>query len=190
MTIAGLQTLWGLDLPDDVTRAAALSIGSDVPFFLRGGAAVVSGRGERIMPVEGIEDVSILIVDPGFQIETSWAYRNLEIGLTEDTPYISFINSVEASGAVQARRLFQCVENDFLPVVSAHHPEVAALLQLLLATGSVCASMTGSGSALYGCYEDPELAAQAGIRVRARGYRAWCCRPINPHHPDTRCWVV
>ncbi len=176
-TLIALQRLWGLRVDDRHLQAMALSLGSDVPFFLTGGASLVSGRGERIEPVAGIAEVSFVAVDPGFSVSTSWAFANVEFALTEGTRYISFLNSVKASGRVDAQGLFRCSTNDFLPVVLAKFPAAKAVIRQLAEAGSLYSDVTGSGSVFFGCFRDPDAAVSAASRLRSAGYRAWPCQP-------------
>ena len=177
VSLIALNRLWNLKMSDDRFHSAAQKLGSDVPFFLSGGSALISGRGEHIEPLLGMKNVCLLAVDPGFRVDTAWAYAKLEFALTEGTRYISFLNSVKASGRVDLQRLFHCMENDFLPVVSAKYPAVHKVLSHLESAGSLCSSMTGSGSVLFGCFQDRVAAEHAAGRLRSSGYRAWACQP-------------
>jgi 4-diphosphocytidyl-2-C-methyl-D-erythritol kinase len=176
-TLNALNRLWNLGLSDGRFHALAQQLGSDVPFFLSGGSALVSGRGEHIDPLRGIQNVCFVAVDPGYRVDTTWAYAKLEFALTEHTRYISFLNSVKASGCVNLKRLFDSIENDFLPVVSANYPAVSKVLARLESAGSLCSSMTGSGSVLFGCFHDRIAAEHAADQLKSAGYRAWPCQP-------------
>ena len=176
-SLNALNRLWDLGMSDDRLHEAAQILGSDVPFFLTGGAALVSGRGERIESLRGVDDICFVAVDPGFGVDTGWAYAKLEFALTEDTRYISFLNSVQASGRVDLLRFFPCIENDFLPVLSAKYPAVSEVLSHLQSAGSLCSSVTGSGSVLFGCFPDLVAAERVTDRLRLMGYRAWPCQP-------------
>ena len=79
-TLVALNRLWCLGLNDRELHVKALALGSDVPFFLVGGAALVSGRGEHIESISGLRGVCFVAVDPGSAVNTTWAYANLEIG--------------------------------------------------------------------------------------------------------------
>ena len=176
-TLVGLNRLWNLHLSRAELHALSLKLGSDVPFFLAGGAAVVSGRGEHLYPVRGLAETRFVAVDPGFRVRTAWAFENLEIGLTATPPYISFLNSVMASGRVNLKRLFCSLENDFLPLVSAKNTVVHEVLDLLGRAGSQCSSMTGSGSVIFGCIANVEAVESAAELLQSSGYHFWICQP-------------
>jgi len=175
-TLRALDRLWGLRLGPDRLSALAAELGSDVPFFLAGGTAVATGRGERIQPVDWEDEFWYVLVYPGFPVSTAWAYENVRIGLTETEAYGTFLDFAEKSGRICAGRLFDCLENDFLPVVEAAGGGVARILGALAAGGAVACSVTGSGSALFGVFREARQASAAVVRVQGRGRRVYLCR--------------
>lgn len=176
-TLRGLNRMWGLGLPGERLAELAAGLGSDVPFFLTRGTAVVTGRGERIRPILWEGDFRYVLVYPKFQVSTGWAYRNLKIALTETSGYISFLNSVKESGRVCPADLFAHLENDFLPLLETAYPEVGQILDALAASGALARSVSGSGSTLYGVFEAEGQALEAAAALRARGYPVYLCRP-------------
>jgi 4-diphosphocytidyl-2-C-methyl-D-erythritol kinase len=77
-TLLALDALAGTSLSLDALAEMALSLGSDVPFFLSGGAAFVSGRGERIRPLKPPPRLWVLLVNPGFPSATGAAFARLD----------------------------------------------------------------------------------------------------------------
>lgn len=177
-TLVGLNGLWSLGLETEALARLGLQLGSDVPFFVRGGAAVVSGRGDVIEPVLGLRNRTFVLAHPGFAVETAWAYSNLEIALTEGCPYISFLNSTRVYGQVDENRLNACVRNDFQPIIETKFPQVLQIIEQLKRAGGDCVGMTGSGSVFYASFEDYAAAEIASQRVSEEGYQAWVCRPV------------
>ena len=175
-TLRALDRLWGLRLGTARLSGLAAEIGSDVPFFLTGGTALVTGRGERIRPVDWEDEFWYVLVYPGFPVSTAWAYRNVRIGLTETSAYGTFLDFAEKSGRICAGRLFACMGNDFLPVVQAAGRGVARILAALAEGGAVACSVSGSGSTLFGVFRDARQASAAVVRVRGRGRRVYLCR--------------
>ncbi len=172
-----LDGMWGLRLSGARLKGLAGDLGSDVPFFLRRGTAVVTGRGERLRYIPWQADFHYVLVHPGFQVSSGWAYRNLKIALTEASRYVNLLGSVQENGEVCADVLFTCLENDFLPLLKATHPEVDAILSALEASGASACSLSGSGSTLYGVFREGKQAAEAARGLRTRGYRVSLCRP-------------
>ena len=180
--LRALDRLWGTCLGPERLAALAAELGSDVPFFLTGGTAVVSGRGERIRPVDWDGDFWYVLVYPGFPVATAWAYQNVRIGLTDAAAYGTFLDFAEKSGRICAGRLFACLENDFLPLVEAVSGDVARILAVLAARGAVACSVSGSGSTLFGVFREARQASAAVALVQGRGRRVYLCR-CRPREP-------
>lgn len=179
LIIRTLNRIWNLGLPNDRLIDLAASIGSDVPFFVHGGCALVTGRGETIQPVDSTEDPVIVLVDPGFAVSTPWAFGKLSMELTRSSPYIRFLNSVRTSGKVDLLDLFCLLENDFLPLVGARYPSVQRILSLICEAGALGASMSGTGATLYGGFARASDAQEATDRLEDQGYTAHLCKPVR-----------
>ena len=178
--LRALDRLWGLRLGPERLAALAAELGSDVPFFLTGGTAVATGRGERIRPVDWDGDFWYVLVYPGFAVSTAWAYENARIGLTETGAYGTFLDSAEKSGRICAGRLFACLENDFLPLVQTAGGNVARILAALAGKGAVACSVSGSGSTLFGVFREARQASAAVVHMQRRGRRVYLCRRQPP----------
>ena len=172
-----LNRSWSLALSRGELHRLAGRLGSDVFFFLNPGTAVVSGRGEQVRYVPWAEEVFYLLVNPGFEVSTQWAYRNLKIGLTERSAYISFMGSTEGR-EIRASRLFACLENDFMPLLAATYPEVERIRSALDRYGPLACSLSGSGSTLYGVFRDAKQSREAEAGLRDLGYQVVLCRPV------------
>jgi 4-diphosphocytidyl-2-C-methyl-D-erythritol kinase len=175
--ILTLNSLWKLDLSVDQTLVVAESVGSDVPFFLSGGPAVVSGQGERIRFIDWRENLHYVLVYPDFEVSSGWAYQNLRIGLTVSTEYSRFLNSVEKSGKCCPDSLLACLENDFLPLLENRFPVVKSVLHELDQAGAETCSLSGSGSTLYGVFRDLSQAESAVGRLTHLGHPVYLCHP-------------
>ena len=175
--LRALDRIWMLNLSPERLQILAGELGSDVPFLLRGGTAVVTGRGDRHRHITWQGDFHYVLVHPGFQVLSGWAYHNLKIGLTEGSKYISFLSSIEENEELRPDVLFGCLENDFLSLLEATYPEVEPALKALEASGALACSLSGSGSTLYGVYWEGGQAAEAARGLRDRGYRVSLCRP-------------
>jgi 4-diphosphocytidyl-2-C-methyl-D-erythritol kinase len=171
----------GGGLPEGRLQELALGIGSDVPFFLRSGTAVVSGRGEVLRYVSWPSEVHYVLVHPPFQVSTGWAYGRvsgrLNLALTSRSKYVKLINSM-GDGPICARDLFACIENDFEPVVAEAWPLLGDLRRAVEKAGAEACCMTGSGSVLYGVFFDAGTADRATALLREGGCRVFPCRPL------------
>ena len=156
-------------LPEETMTALAARVGADVPFFLRGRPCLAEGIGEKLSEAEsGVEGMSCVLVCPHVHVDTAWAYA------AWDAEMMSFSLTEKTKADKNNRSSYQSFygKNDFEPVVFAAHPELAALKMQLLREGADIAGMSGSGSALFGLFRNPERAAQAVRTLRERGEEA------------------
>jgi len=179
-----------LDLPRLMQLAAQL--GSDVPFFLQGGAAVALGRGTELYPLPDCPPRRGLLIAPGVHVSTAAAYRALAPRLTTESQQNKIVSFQSRVWSEFGDGAAATGANDFETVVFEQFPQLARLKQRLVKLGANPAMMTGSGSALYGFFgarEQIRLAAKsfAGERVfpislvgRARYRRLWW-RLLRPH---------
>ena len=68
-------------------------LGSDIPFLIEGGTALMRGRGERLEPLVWRGDVHYVLACPAIEISTAWAYRHVAPHLTPESPYLNFVDS-------------------------------------------------------------------------------------------------
>jgi 4-diphosphocytidyl-2-C-methyl-D-erythritol kinase len=177
-TLLGLERLTGdrLSAPERFQLAARL--GSDVPFFLWGGRCLGTGRGEEVYPLWDLPRRYCLIVFPGFAVSTSGAYRaaGRRLGLTE-SPRVSKIVGFGARPHFSLES-WGPAENDFEQVVFARWPELARLKRQLVRAGAEIASLTGSGSALFGLFDSPRTLARAAGLI-PRGWKPYSTRTLS-----------
>ena len=184
---AVLTALGGL-LPSAPDEAAlydvAAGLGSDVPFFLVGGAALGIGRGEEVYPLADRPAAPVVVAAvPGAAVSTAWAYRAFARRTDEKlTPAAqrrimnSFRSTVRAYDAGGAANLAGTAVNDFEPIVFRQFPQLENIKQRLLAAGARLALMSGSGSALFAIFESGKQADDAARSCAAEGLDAAACR--------------
>jgi 4-diphosphocytidyl-2-C-methyl-D-erythritol kinase len=178
-TLAGLDRLWKLRLPRRKLAALAARLGSDVPFFLSGAAAVGRGRGERLEPVASRLRAWVVILKPPFPIPTGRAYSVLDrMGARRArgprTPLSAMLK------AVRRGSILPPVRNDFTAVSCRMRPAIGRLLGLLEGAGASPAFMTGSGSAIIGVFPSAKQARRAVSRLR-RAFRGFLAVvPLRP----------
>lgn len=131
------------DLP-----AIALSLGSDVPFFLVGGTAYATGRGEVLTPMPSMAGIPLLLVLPEDRV------------LTKD----AFARITRYSEPVGPDKRFESFTNDFEEPVFAMLPRLRTLKQRLYGAGAFYAAMSGSGSTLFGAFENASARDAAAAR--------------------------
>lgn len=172
-----LNRIWEAHMSLDSLRNLGLSLGSDVPFFLKRGTALVKGRGEHIQYISWRAEFVYVLVVPRFEIATGWAYANYKKALTEKGGYATFLDSVSPD-EICVSDLLRHLGNDFLPLVMQTYPEVDQILTEFEKAGAVAASLSGSGSTLYGVFEDLKRAQEACQVFQKSGYRVFLCHPV------------
>ena len=147
-TLIVLNELFELDLPMKTLHEYALELGSDCPFFLYDSPCKVSGRGETVKPIElDLSDHFIKLVNPGIHISTAQAFGGLTIKQEESL----------ATDWKKPESWKETLINDFEPGAFNAHPEIKQIKDRLYEEGAVYASMTGTGSSVYGLFrEKPE----------------------------------
>lgn len=149
-TLKGINRLYQLQLPDKKLHALACRIGSDVPFFLHSGQALIKERGEKIEPINMYRDYWLVLVCPHFEVSTRWAYQNVKISLTKTGKGVNFRDLENKSMFFKALRSFR---NDLEEVVSKRYPVVQKIKELLKNSGALKSSMSGSGPTVYGVFD-------------------------------------
>lgn len=139
-----LRELGSGDLAD-----VALSLGSDVPFFLVGGTAYATGRGEVLTPMAPMSGIPLLLLLPEERVLTKDAFARI----THYSPALG----------IDAYRDFANFTNDFEEPVFAMLPRLRELKERMLLAGATWAGMSGSGSTIVGAFAD------AAARDRAAG---------------------
>ncbi len=173
-TLLALNRLWNLHLSSEELEELALELGSDVPFFLKGGTAIARGRGERLQSLVPLSGGAFLLVMPDLSISTAWAYDHLRLGLTGNPYRISveqvkgYLSRFPISGMVLKNRLED--------VVFPAYPIFQEIVEALKETGAVHAIMSGSGSTVFGTYPDIPAAEAASKALEAK----WRTRVAGP----------
>ena len=127
----------------------ASQIGSDVPFFLNGGFQLIKGTGDYLQPIETtvFNNKKILLIHPKFHISTRWAYSEVKKHLLTS-------NNKPKFSALTEKVNWNLFENDFEKFVCTTYPEILKLKKLLKNDGALYSGLSGSGSTVFGLYND------------------------------------
>lgn len=162
--LLALNFLFGKPLSLSQLAELAAQVGSDVPFFLLGGTAVVSGRGEHVEPIASAPKLDLVVVKPDVGVPTAWAYRRLA-----DTPGRTSARAtrgmVEAITAGSAKEVISGLSNDFQKVVEDEFPQIAEAGSRLRELGALASLLCGSGAAVFGVFPGPDEARRACDRL-------------------------
>lgn len=140
-------------------------LGSDVPFFLLGGAAVAVGRGTELYPLPDGPPRSGVVVAPQVHVSTADAYRLLSAELTSESQQNKIVSFQSQAWQTSTGRAGKGVptsgENDFESVVFRQHPALKSIKRRLEKLGARPAMMSGSGSAVFGLFQGREQVHRA-----------------------------
>ncbi|MFZ5996415.1 MAG: 4-(cytidine 5'-diphospho)-2-C-methyl-D-erythritol kinase [Nitrospirota bacterium] len=182
--LRGLNTLWELRLSEEELKMVGGTLGSDVPFFFDGPLALAEGRGEVLTPLAIEIPYTLLLVKPSVSVATAWAYgalsarRSSFAGRRELTNKGNSYNNIqliyEALKVGDRTRLKALIRNDFEDEVIGRYPVIGALKGQLLACGAGLALMSGSGSTVFGLFENREQAVAASHQ-----FAPYFCRVVE-----------
>ena len=175
-TVDGALEAWGAELDDDARLALAARLGSDVPFFLAGGPALVEGRGERVVPLLGLHGVpGVVLVTPVVAVPTpdvfaafdairgqgDGAVRQSSVHLAEE------LRAKLSTADLVARAGVLASANDLLPATSLVVPELGPFKRALSRLLHRPVGLSGSGPTLWALYASESEARTAAEAVEA-----------------------
>lgn len=149
-TLRALNRLHQQVLPEAVLQELALELGADVPFFLDPRPCVAQGRGERLTPLPHYPEAEVLLITPPFPIATGPAYRECQPLRLPAPPVPSTL-----------AELAQGLRNRFEVTLLDAYPALRTLKTLLEQHGAIGASVSGSGSTVFGVFQDGQTRDQA-----------------------------
>ena len=174
MILRELPGWWGTTVDEATLFNFALRLGSDVPFFLGQGSALARGRGEVLEYFKLDVPYVILVCTPGISISSQWAYQHIAPRKSEKPD----LRTLVQEGMKHPEVLRKEVVNDFEIPVYAAFPAIRELRDTLEQSGAVFASLSGSGSSVYGLFANAHEAEAASQIVKARG----CGTSFTPPH--------
>jgi 4-diphosphocytidyl-2-C-methyl-D-erythritol kinase len=157
-----MATLFRIDSPNRLAEIA-LQLGADVPFFLNPVPARVGGIGERITPLDWNPNFALMIAVPPIEVSTAEIFRALQPDNWSGIAPESDLRRIIA-GEIAPTLLV----NDLAPVAIARWPRIGGTLAMIEMAGALAASMTGSGSAVFGIFANAAKAQEAAAQLRNR----------------------
>jgi len=148
VTLLGLAQMWKLRLDGRELLSLATKLGSDVPFFLEGGAAVARGRGERLAFLPPLPTTWVVLARPHVPIATEWAYRQFNpAAITARPDTAAMMDAVKREDVRDVGRLLRNVFEDLLVSL---HPIVGELKARVLRGEAYGAALSGTGPTVFG----------------------------------------
>lgn len=176
--VRGMVRLYGIRPAPEKLLRILRALGSDVPFCYTGGTMLGRGRGERLRPLPPFPQYTLVLVKPPVSVPTAWAYGRLKRNLTPDkyncrlySRYLSFCR-----GGLAPR---EYLRNDFEGPVFKRFPAVGKIKEEFAMYRPDGVLMSGSGSTVFGLFEQGRRARAAAARFRKKGF--WVCitRPMT-----------
>lgn len=145
--LKGLRDQFGLPCSDPKLEELAAQLGSDCPFFIAYKAQIAKGRGEILSSCElDLKGYYIKLINPGIHVGTAEAYTGIEFSAEN--------NSIREIVEGPVTEWKEKLKNDFEKSVFKNHPVLIGIKDQLYSEGAIYASMSGSGSTIFGIYQD------------------------------------
>jgi len=151
-------------------------VGSDVPFCVVCGTAMVEGRGERLRKLPDMPDCIFVVVKPEFSVSTPELYKKIDNVAIARRPNNKAMESALLAGDLE--KVVENVCNVFDPVVTEEHMELNYIKSLLHQYGAVGYQMTGSGSAVFGIVSEFEIAAVLCNMLKDNYPKVFIAKPV------------
>jgi 4-diphosphocytidyl-2-C-methyl-D-erythritol kinase len=162
--LMGLNLLSGNLLSMDNLTKLAIRLGSDVPFFLYGGLALCTGKGEKVKPLSPLQEYWIALVNPGILISTKEIYELfVKFRLTYHT---KSANLLQCGGMQYIDNIIPIMCNDLEEIAMQTHPRLREIKSSLENSGCLKAMVTGSGSTVFGLCRSPEESESICSKIR------------------------
>ena len=171
----GIRELYSLNISDKELEEIASQIGADVPFFIRGSIQLGEGIGDRLTPLKINISGKYLIIIPDTEIDTSWAYSKFKKDLDSSILPINFA-SLSNEKAISLDKL-KFFENDFESIVVPTYPEIGKIKEALHALGAGFASLSGSGSTVFGIFND-DVSLDKALSYFSPKYKTFIAIPL------------
>jgi len=178
-TLLGLRRLWGVDISEERLLQLAAKLGADVPFFIRGGTALGTGRGDRLRPLptkQGQWAAVLSSEDATPENKTARLYGLLtaEHHIPEASHSGCLISRLESGES-----LTDALYNAFGAVAPHAHPGYETMAEAFCTAGADGAILAGSGPSLFALASSEVTANQWRERLQAQGLRAYAVRFLS-----------
>ncbi len=154
--ILAVNELFDLHADPDILDKLAVTLGADVPFCLRKGTYLAEGIGEKLTKLPDAPHGYLVLIVPSFGISTAWAYARADE--MDDLIHPDIAGMVKTIEKQDLAKMAACMGNVLEQVAILEHPEIQAVKDQLLQHGALGAMMTGSGSVIFGIFDDPKKA--------------------------------
>ncbi|MFW6283811.1 MAG: 4-(cytidine 5'-diphospho)-2-C-methyl-D-erythritol kinase [Desulfosalsimonas sp.] len=175
--LTGLNRLFENPIPNHRLMRLGLGLGADVPFFLYGRPAIAAGIGEKLSPFSGLPRLNLVLIYPGHPVSTAEVYKKLNLALTKNKKIHTKFTFKSGWEADFAGRLYNALE----PPAMQLCPEIRQAKQSLMDFGASQALMSGSGSSVFGLFDDACQARKAfdGVSAHCSSWQVFQTRLMS-----------
>ncbi len=168
--LKGISDLYNLNIPLNDLCLIGSSLGADVPFFIKGGCQIGNGIGDELIELNNPFEKVFLLVMPDISIDTKNTYKKFLDYTKEKVNFAEFIEEDEI--------LFKFFENDFETIIVPAYPEIGEIKKGLSEKGAVFSSLSGTGSTVFGVFDDKATAIDAESLFKPH-YKTRISHPIS-----------
>lgn len=162
--IEGINMLFELKLSKEQLIEIGSRFGADIPYCIIGGTALAEGIGEKLTILPALPKTTVLICKPSTHISTSYVYANLDLSKIKQHPDTDFlINSIKKG---DVRTLASNMKNVLETVTAVERPVINDIKNVLLGNGAQGTMMSGSGTSVFGIFENRYKALQAANKLK------------------------
>ncbi len=163
----GMNSLFDINIKDEMLKELGLQIGADVPFFLSEGAARVQGIGEIITPIKISNPLDLILIKPKQSLSTKEVYKKYDETYGEHSGSCEELSfTLEKKGL---KDISKFLKNDLQKAAVKLCPEVQNAIDFLKERGALGALMTGSGSCVFGIFKDEDMAKKTASQYTEEG---------------------
>lgn len=156
-TLVALNKLFNLELTDEELLKHAKGLGSDVPFFLKGGTALIEGMGDKVTSVTNDTTLTYVVAKPQYGVRSHEAYHRFDEEPAKEVPPIDgLLDALKAGDDIKAA---DNMSNMLEPPVIKGHPQIQSIKDIALESGALSALLSGSGSSVF-CLADSHETAE------------------------------
>lgn len=176
--LVGINKLFTLNLSNKELREIGEELGMDVPFCIQNGTALAYHKGEKVTPLPLINPpLWIIIINPGFEIPTKWAYNNLDFEQIKKEKnntkaMLKALKERELQGI--AKNLF----NSFEGLIIKKYPEIEKIKDRIIREGALGTLMSGSGPTVFGIAPDKEQALKIYRKLKSEYKSIWAVHTV------------
>lgn len=179
VTLLALNRLWRLGLGEGDLSQIASGLGADIPFFLTGGTSIATGTGVNVVAAPDPSKQYLIIITPNASVATATAYAALNAPSLTTTDSVSILSS-SFTEPLSTNSSQWPLHNDFEGVIFEREPEIRRAKDALLAAGAQNALLAGSGSSVFGIFNNQAARDHALDNLRSEiGWRVFACHTLS-----------